>query len=92
MNLEGTINRLGVWGQSYFMHFTHIGKWGDGGVRVKCLNEKILFLQVWWGRIASQILFWISTPQNGFTRSNANYENIIMPCDEKMKKQIIETA
>ena len=60
---------------------------GNGGVSAKWLNEKLLFVQVWWGRIVSTDLILDVDSSKWLYSQNANYGNIIMPCDEKMKKK-----
>lgn len=60
---------------------------GNGGVRVKWLNEKLLFFQVWWGRIVSTDLILDVDTSKWIYSQNANYGNMVMPCDEKMKNR-----
>jgi hypothetical protein len=60
---------------------------GNEGVRVKWLNEKLLFFQVWWGRIVSTDLILDVDTSKWIYSQNANYGNIVMPCDEKMKNR-----
>jgi hypothetical protein len=60
---------------------------GNGGVRVNWLNEKLLFIQVWWGRIVSTDLILDIDSSKWLYSQNANYGNIIMPYDEKMKNR-----
>jgi hypothetical protein len=56
---------------------------GNGGVRARWLNEKLLFVQVWWGRIVSTDLILDLDAAKWIYVQNANYGNIIKPCDEK---------
>jgi hypothetical protein len=60
---------------------------GNGGVRAKWLNEKLLFIQVWWGRIVSTDFILDVDTSKWIYAQNANYGNLIMPCDEKMKNR-----
>jgi hypothetical protein len=60
---------------------------GSGGVRAMWLNEKLLFVQVWWGRIVSTDLILDIDTSKWIYAQNANYSNIIMPCDQKMKSR-----
>jgi hypothetical protein len=57
---------------------------GNGGVRAKWLNENLLFVQVWWGRIVSTDLMLDLDAGKWIYMQNANYGNIIKPCDEKI--------
>jgi hypothetical protein len=59
---------------------------GNGGVRARWLNEKLLFVQVWWGRIVSTDLILDLDSAKWIYMQNANYGNIIKPCDEKVVK------
>lgn len=58
---------------------------GNGGVQAKWLNEKLLFVQVWWGRIVSTDLILDVESSKWIYSQNANYGNLIMSCPEKMK-------
>jgi hypothetical protein len=60
---------------------------GNGGVRAKWLNEKLLFIQGWWGRIVSTDLILDVDTSKWVYSQNANYGNLIMPCDENMKNR-----
>jgi hypothetical protein len=57
---------------------------GNGGVRARWLNEKLLFVQVWWGRIVSTDLILDLDAAQWIYMQNANYGKIIKPCDEKV--------
>ena len=57
---------------------------GNGGVRARWLNEQLLFVQVWWGRIVSTDLILDLETTKWIYMQNANYGNIIKPCNEKM--------
>jgi hypothetical protein len=57
---------------------------GNGGVRARWLNEKLLFVQVWWGRIVSTDLILDLDTAKWLYLQNANYGNIIKPCVEKV--------
>lgn len=53
------------------------------GVDAKWLNEKLLFLQVWWGRIGStDLILDVETSQVLYCES-ASYLQLILPCDQK---------
>lgn len=55
----------------------------NGGVRAQWLNEKLLFLQVWWGRIIStDFLLNVETRQFLYAE-DANYGMSLMPCNER---------
>lgn len=53
------------------------------GVDAKWLNEKLIFLQVWWGRIGStDLILDVETNQVLYCES-ASYLQLILPCDQK---------
>ncbi len=53
------------------------------GVDAKWLNEKLLFLQVWWGRVGStDLILDVETSQVLYCES-ASYLKLILPCDQK---------
>ncbi len=52
-------------------------------IRVDWLNEKLLFLRVWWGRVVSTDLILNVETGERIYAEEANYDNIIMPCDQK---------
>jgi hypothetical protein len=54
---------------------------GSGGVQTEWLNEKLLFVRVWWGRIVSTDLI-LDVEQMTFPyREMANYGDFTQPCD-----------
>jgi hypothetical protein len=53
----------------------------SGGVRVQWLNEKLLFVEVWWGRIASTDLILDVSSKTFLYRETADYGDMIQPCD-----------
>jgi hypothetical protein len=57
----------------------------SGGVRVSWLNEKLLFLSVWWGRIASTDLVLDIETSKPVYMEDADYGSLILPCDGKVK-------
>lgn len=53
----------------------------NGSVAVHWLNEKLLFIQVWWGRVAStDMVFDASTGRFPY-REMANYDETMNPCE-----------
>lgn len=54
-------------------------------VHADWLNEKLLFLRVWWGRLVSTDL--ILNVETGVPvyAEEASYHTIVMPCDEKRR-------
>jgi hypothetical protein len=58
---------------------------GNGGVHAQWINEKLLFADVWWGRIASTDLIINVDNSNVLYVEDADYGSIIMPCSEKTK-------
>jgi hypothetical protein len=60
---------------------------GSGGVRAQWLNEKLLFLQVWRGRIVSTDLILDIETQKFVYQESANYAVLILPCDSRPRKQ-----
>ena len=57
----------------------------SGGVRIRWLNEKLLFLQVWWGRIAATELILDIDTARWLYMEDANYGTLILPCNEHIK-------
>lgn len=59
---------------------------GNGGVGAEWLNEKLLFLTVWWGRIVStEMILDVETAKFIYIEE-ANYGSmILLPCEEKQK-------
>ena len=57
---------------------------GSGGVRATWLNEKLVFVQVWWGRIRSSDLI-VDVPNATFVyKEDADYMTTILPrCNTK---------
>jgi hypothetical protein len=58
---------------------------GNGGVTVHWLNEKLLFIRVWWGRIVSTDLVLDVDSGNPIYSEEASYADLILTCDEKRK-------
>lgn len=58
----------------------------SGGVRANWVNEKLLFLQVWRGRIVSTDLILDVEAKQFVYREAANYGILIQPCDSRPKK------
>ena len=56
----------------------------SGGVRVRWLNEQLLWLQVWRGRIVStDVIFDIET-RRVIYEQEANYNGLIVPCSMRI--------
>ena len=57
---------------------------GSGGVRAAWLNERLVFVQVWWGRIRSSDLI-VDVPNATFVyKEDADYMTTILPrCNTK---------
>ncbi len=53
----------------------------SGGVQVQWLNEKLLFVEVWWGRIASTDLILDVSTKTFLYREMAEYGEMVQPCD-----------
>jgi hypothetical protein len=52
----------------------------SGGAQVEWLNEKLLFVRVWWGRIVSTDLI-LNVEETTFPyREMANYGEFVRPC------------
>ena len=54
---------------------------GSGGVQSDWLNEKLLFLRVWLGRIVSLDLIVDVEKSSLFYSEEANYNELIQPCE-----------
>lgn len=53
---------------------------GNNNVEIRWLNEELLFLRVWWGRIVStDLIFQLSTGSFIYARE-ANYGQLVEPC------------
>lgn len=52
----------------------------NGGVRVQWLNEKLLFVEVWWGRIVSTDLIFDVNSGTFLYRETAECGDMIQPC------------
>ncbi len=62
---------------------------GSGGIRSEWINEKLLSISAWWGRIVSTDMI-LDVESGEFVYiEDASYGNIIIPCSEKklMKRQ-----
>ena len=55
----------------------------SGGVRVRWLNEKLLWLQVWRGRIVSTDAILDVETQRLLYEEDAHYNSLIVPCSAK---------
>jgi hypothetical protein len=55
----------------------------SGGVRTRWLNEKLLWLQVWRGRIVSTDMILDIETQRFVYEQDANYNSLILPCSTK---------
>jgi len=53
---------------------------GSGGVHAQWLNEKLLFIEVWWGRIASTDLILDVTSRRFLYKEDAQYGDLVQPC------------
>jgi hypothetical protein len=57
----------------------------NAGVNATWLNEKLIFMRVWWGRIVStDFILNVETGEPIYTEE-ASYQNIILSCDEKLR-------
>lgn len=52
----------------------------SGGVQVQWLNEKLLFVEVWWGRMVSVDLIVDINSRAFLYKEMAQYSDIIQPC------------
>ena len=57
---------------------------GNGGVRAQWLNEKLLWLQVWRGRIVSTDAILDIEAGRLIWQQDANYNSLILPCSMKV--------
>jgi hypothetical protein len=56
---------------------------GSGGVTVRWLNERLLWMRVWWGRIvASELLLDVETARSIYYQE-ADFRQTVLPCEEK---------
>ncbi len=53
---------------------------GSGGVHAEWLNEKLIFIEVWWGRIVSTDLVLNVENSNFIYKEDAQYGEMIQPC------------
>jgi hypothetical protein len=53
---------------------------GNGGVHAQWLNEKLVFVDVWWGRIASTDLILDVSSRKFLYKEDAEYGDMIQPC------------
>lgn len=60
---------------------------GNGGVHAQWINEKLISLRVWWGRIVSTDMIFDVENANFIYMEDANYGNLIMSCEEKLRNQ-----
>ena len=56
----------------------------SGGVRVRWLNEKLLWLQVWRGRVVSSDLILDIDTRRVIYEQEANYNALIVPCSMRI--------
>jgi hypothetical protein len=54
---------------------------GNGGVRTDWVNEKLLFIQVWWGRIVSTDLIFDVDARRFVYQENAEYSDTVRVCN-----------
>jgi hypothetical protein len=81
--------RPGPWTTTIVIGTSHHGKASklslidhtSGGVRVQWLNEKLLFVQVWWGRIVSTDLVLDAEHRTFLYQERANYGAFTEPCE-----------
>lgn len=52
----------------------------SGGVSVQWLNEKLVFVEVWWGRIASTDLIFDVNSKTFLYKETAEYGDLMQPC------------
>jgi hypothetical protein len=57
---------------------------GNGGVRAQWLNEKLLWLQVWRGRIVSTDAILDIETSRLIWQQDANYNSLTLPCSMKV--------
>ena len=62
-----------------------LGNHISGGVRANWLNEKLLWVQVWRGRIASTDMILDVDARRFIYRQDANYNSLIVPCSMKSR-------
>jgi hypothetical protein len=61
----------------------------NGGVRASWINEKLIALQVWRGRIASTDLILDVDTQQFIYQEAANYGILIQPCDSRRLEKLL---
>jgi hypothetical protein len=71
------IGGVGLQGRLLKLSFTDHA---SGGVSVELLNEKLLFAEIWWGRIASADLILDVSSQTFLYKETAQYGDLIQPC------------
>ncbi len=75
---ELRIAGVGLYGHSPSIRFIDHG---SGGVHAQWLNEKLLFIQIWWGRIVSTDIVFDVEKRTFLYRQDANYGAMIQPCE-----------
>jgi hypothetical protein len=60
---------------------------GNSPVRCEWLNEKLLFVRVWWGRVVSTDLILDIETLKPIYLEEADYYRLILPCDQKRELQ-----
>jgi hypothetical protein len=61
------------------------------GVKIRWLNEKLLWFRIWWGRvIASDMLLNVETGQPVYFEE-ADFQQILLDCEEKERQAVEET-
>lgn len=59
---------------------------GNNSVDTQWLNEKLLFLRVWWGRIVSTDLVLNVETGDPVYAEEASYQSLILPCEAKVQQ------
>ena len=57
------------------------------GVKTQWINEKLIFLQVWLGRIVAMDLIVDIENRSSVYAESANHGRLILPCDEKRRRR-----
>jgi hypothetical protein len=59
---------------------------GNNPIHIEWLNEKLLFIRVWWGRtVSTDMVLNVETGEPSYLEE-ANYSGLILPCDAKLKE------
>ncbi len=59
---------------------------GSGGVHLRWLNEKLIWLRVWWGRVvASELLLDVETAKELY-HEESDLRDVVLDCEQKRQR------